>query len=56
MEKIKEEIKMFVNKNFSAPHKKEIKVKAKNYLKLVKENESVIDEDYLVYLENIAKN
>jgi hypothetical protein len=54
MEKTIEEIKIFVNKNFCSVHTKQIKSKAKNYLKLVGQKKVPVDENYLNHLQNMA--
>ena len=55
MEYTSEDIKIFVNKNFLSVHSKQIKEKAKNYLKLVKQKKVFTDEKYLSHLETMAK-
>lgn len=49
-----EEIRVFVNKNLLSVHTKEVKDKAKNYLKLIKQKKAFADENYLKYLETMA--
>jgi len=55
MEKTIEEIKIFVNKNFCSVHNKQIKDKAKNYLKLVGQKKVPVDKSYLNHLQVMAK-
>lgn len=54
MEKAIEEIKIFVNKNFCSVHTKQIKSKAKNYLKSVEQKKVPVDENYLNHLKTMA--
>ena len=56
MEKTIEEIKIFVNKNYNSVKSKEVKVKAKNYLKSLDNKKITLDEFYLNSLKNISKN
>ncbi len=49
-----EEIRVFVNKNFLSVHTKEIKSRAKNYLKLIEKKKAFADENYLKYLQTMA--
>lgn len=54
--KMVEEVKIFVNKNYLSVHSKEIKSKAKTLLKSLEQKKISVDEFYLNSLKTMAKN